>query len=187
MAHAQLHNHFPRPFLHPIFNIPWPKPAIGDQRWHHTLPTMGESQKITLQRTGKPGREDAARLMGTTPQSRASAMNRHHHRKGRSSSEKGNAMGLKGVLYYELLPENQMINSKSCCQLDQLKAALDGKCPELVNGKCIIFHQDNASPHVFLMTRQKCYSLAGKLWFICCIHQTYNFRCQFILVSTKFS
>ena len=32
----------------------------------------------------------------------------------------------KGVLYYELLPENQMINSKKyCSQLDQLKAALD--------------------------------------------------------------
>ena len=32
----------------------------------------------------------------------------------------------KGVLYYELLPENQMIHSKKyCSQLDQLKAALD--------------------------------------------------------------
>ena len=79
----------------------------------------------------------------------------------------------KGVLYYELLPENQTINSnKSCSQLDQLKAVLDEKCPELVIGKCIIFHQDNASPRVSLMTKQKCYSLAGKLWFICCIHQT---------------
>ena len=34
----------------------------------------------------------------------------------------------KGVLYYELLPENQMINSnKYCSQLDQLKSALDEK------------------------------------------------------------
>ena len=34
----------------------------------------------------------------------------------------------KGVFYYELLPENQMINSnKFCSQLDQLKAALDEK------------------------------------------------------------
>ena len=70
----------------------------------------------------------------------------------------------KGVLYYELLPENQTINSnKTGSLLDQLKEALDEKSPELVNGQCIIFHQDNASPHVSLMTRQKCYSLAGKL------------------------
>ena len=39
----------------------------------------------------------------------------------------------KEVLYYELLPEDQMINSnKYCSQLDQLKAALDEKHPELV-------------------------------------------------------
>ena len=62
----------------------------------------------------------------------------------------------KGVLYYELIPENQTINSnKYCSQLDQLKAALNEKHPELVNRKRIIFHQDNARPHVSLMTRQK--------------------------------
>ena len=62
----------------------------------------------------------------------------------------------KGILYYELLPQNQTINSnKYCSQLDQLKAALDKKHPELVNRKRIIFHQDNARPRVSLMTRQK--------------------------------
>ena len=62
----------------------------------------------------------------------------------------------KGVLYYELLPENQTINSsKYCSQLDQLKAALNEKRPELVNRKRIIFHQYNARLHVSLMTRQK--------------------------------
>ena len=62
----------------------------------------------------------------------------------------------KGVLYYELLPENQTINSnKYCSQLDQLKTALDEKRPELVNRERIIFHEDNARPHVSLMTRQK--------------------------------
>ena len=60
----------------------------------------------------------------------------------------------KGVLYYELLLENQMINSnKYCSQLDQLKAALD-KHSELVNRKCIIFYQNTARPH-FPLTRQK--------------------------------
>ena len=47
----------------------------------------------------------------------------------------------KGALYYELLPVNQTINSnKYWSQLDQLKAALNEKCPEWVNRKCIIFH-----------------------------------------------
>ena len=49
-----------------------------------------------------------------------------------------------------------MINyNKYCSQLDQLKAALDEKHPELVNRKCVIFHQDDTRPHVFLVTRQK--------------------------------
>ena len=70
----------------------------------------------------------------------------------------------KGVLYYELLPENQKINSsKYCSQLDQLKAALDKKCPELVNRKCITFHQDNTRPYVSLMTRQKLLQLGWKV------------------------
>ena len=61
----------------------------------------------------------------------------------------------KGVLYYELLPENQTTNSKKyCSQLDQLEA-LDEESPELVNRKIIIFHQDTARPHVSLMTSQK--------------------------------
>ena len=47
----------------------------------------------------------------------------------------------KGVLYYEFLPENQrMVSNKYCSQLDQLKAALNEKCLELVNSKHIIFH-----------------------------------------------
>ena len=40
----------------------------------------------------------------------------------------------KAVLYYELLQENQRINSnKYFSQLDQLKEALDEKHPKLVN------------------------------------------------------
>ena len=65
-------------------------------------------------------------------------------------------VGLEGVLYYELLLENQTINSnKYCSQLDQLKAALDKKRLKLVNRKRITFHQDNTRLHVSLMTRQK--------------------------------
>ena len=70
----------------------------------------------------------------------------------------------KGVLYYELLLENQTINSnKYCFQLDQLKAALNGKHPELVNRKRIIFHQDTTRPHVSLMTRQKLLQLGWEV------------------------
>ena len=77
----------------------------------------------------------------------------------------------KGVLYYELLPQNQMISSnKYCSQLDQLKAALNKKRPELVNRKRIIFHQDNARPHVSLMTRQKLLQLG---WVVL-IHLPYS-------------
>ena len=76
-----------------------------------------------------------------------------------------------GVLYYELFPENQTINSnKYCSQLDQMKAALDEKHPELANRKCIIFHQGNRRPHVSLMTRQKLLQLGWEVL----IHPLYS-------------
>jgi len=62
----------------------------------------------------------------------------------------------KGVVYYELLPLNQTINStKYYSQLDKLKQAIDQERPELVNRKGVVFHQDNAKPHVSMMIRQK--------------------------------
>ena len=77
----------------------------------------------------------------------------------------------KGVLYYELLPENQTIHSKKyCSQLDQLKAALDEKRLELVNRKHIIFHQGDARWHVSLMTRQKLLQLGWEVL----IHPPYS-------------
>ena len=77
----------------------------------------------------------------------------------------------KGVLYYELLLDNQTINSnKYCSQLDQLKAAFGEKRPELVNRKRIIFHQDNARVHVSLMTRQKLLQLGWEIL----IHPPYS-------------
>ena len=60
----------------------------------------------------------------------------------------------KGVVYFELLPRNQTINSDVYCQqLDKLDAAIKVKWPELINRKGVIFHHDNARPHT---------SLAGK-------------------------
>ena len=70
----------------------------------------------------------------------------------------------KGVLYYELLLEKQTINSnKYSSQLDLLKIALNEKHLELVNRKCIIFHQDDARLHVSLMTRQNLIQLGWEV------------------------
>ena len=83
----------------------------------------------------------------------------------------------KGVLCYEILLKSQTVNSnKYSSQLDQLKATLDENHPELAMEKCIIFYQDNTRLHDSLMTKQNCYSLTGKLWFICHIHQTLHLQ-----------
>ena len=64
-----------------------------------------------------------------------------------------------------------MINSnKYCSQLDQLKAALHEKYPELVYRKRIRFYQDNARLHVSLMTRQKLLQLGCEVL----IHPPYS-------------
>ena len=89
-----------------------------------------------------------------------------NHTKDQSSSKEGDVVYMVGlgVLYYELLPENWTVNSnKYCPQFDQLKAAFDEKHPELVNRKCIIFHQDNTRLPVSLMTRQKLLLLGWKV------------------------
>ena len=52
----------------------------------------------------------------------------------------------KGILYYELLSNNETINSeKYCSQLDELKTAIEQKRSEITNRKGVVFHQDNAS------------------------------------------
>ena len=61
----------------------------------------------------------------------------------------------KGVLYSELLPENQTISFNKYCSRLELKTALNEKHPELVNRKRVMFHQGNARPHISLKTRQK--------------------------------
>ena len=62
----------------------------------------------------------------------------------------------KGVVFFELLPRNQTINSDVYCRrLNKLNAAVKEKRLELVNLKGIIFHHDNAIPHTSLASRQK--------------------------------
>ena len=70
----------------------------------------------------------------------------------------------KGVVYFELFPRNQTINSNVYCQqLDKLNAAINDKRPELINRKDVIFHQDNARPHTSLVIRQKLRQLGWEL------------------------
>jgi len=70
----------------------------------------------------------------------------------------------KGVVFFELLPRNQTINSNVYCrQLDSLNESLIQKRPGLVNRKGIVFHHDNARPHTSLITRQKLLELGWDL------------------------
>ena len=70
----------------------------------------------------------------------------------------------KGVVYYELLPRNQRINSNVYYQqLDKLSTAINEKRPELIKRKDVIFHQDKARPHTSLVTRQKLRVLGREL------------------------
>ena len=62
----------------------------------------------------------------------------------------------KGVVFFELLPRNQMINSNVYCRhLNKLNASVKEKRPELVNCKGVIFQHDNPKPHTSLVTRIK--------------------------------
>ena len=62
----------------------------------------------------------------------------------------------KGVVFFKLLPRNQTINwDAHCRQLNNLNAVVKEKRPELVNRKGVIFHDDNATLHTSLATRQK--------------------------------
>ncbi|GFX87766.1 mariner transposase [Trichonephila clavipes] len=62
----------------------------------------------------------------------------------------------KDIIYWELLPHGQTLNSDIYCQqLDRLKLVIDQKWPELANRRGIVLHQDNARPHTSVVTRQK--------------------------------
>jgi len=67
-----------------------------------------------------------------------------------------------GPFYYKLLSMNKTINSeKYSVQLNILKAAIEEKRPGLANRHWVVFHQDNARPHVSVNTLQK---LKGFVW-----------------------
>lgn len=66
----------------------------------------------------------------------------------------------KGIIYYELLPYGQTINSDVyCSQLTKLNDAIHEKRPKLANRNGLVYQHDNARPHVSLVTRNKLLSL----------------------------
>ncbi|GFV50552.1 histone-lysine N-methyltransferase SETMAR [Trichonephila clavipes] len=70
----------------------------------------------------------------------------------------------KGIIYYELLPYVQTLNPDLYCQqMDRLKPVIDQKRPELANRRGVVFHQDNARPHTFVLNRQKIWELGWEI------------------------
>ena len=106
---------------------------------------------------------------------RARGMNYHQPHHGWASPKKVVSCmwwSWKGGLRYELLLENQRINSnKYCSQLDQLKAALNespqnqSRMSVRITQYCMPLRWPGENYH----------SLAGKFWFIRCIYQTLHF------------
>ena len=62
----------------------------------------------------------------------------------------------KGILHFELLPNNQTITSGVySAQSERLDQALRRKEPALINRKGVILHHDNARPHAARFTVDK--------------------------------
>ncbi|GFX31384.1 histone-lysine N-methyltransferase SETMAR [Trichonephila clavipes] len=70
----------------------------------------------------------------------------------------------KGPVYYELLKQGKTINAELYCnQLDKLNAAIKEKRPILASRKGIVFHHDNAGPHIAMVTQQKLNALGWEV------------------------
>jgi hypothetical protein len=81
-----------------------------------------------------------------------------NYSKEKSALQKMNDLCLVGYGrdLHELLRPNKTMNSEVYCQqLDRVNECLEEKRQHLVNRKGVIFHQDNARPHVSKMTQQK--------------------------------
>ncbi|GFV47592.1 histone-lysine N-methyltransferase SETMAR [Trichonephila clavipes] len=70
----------------------------------------------------------------------------------------------KGIIYYELLPLCQTLNSDIYCQqLECLKLVTEQKELELANRRGVVFHQDNTRPLTSVVTHQKLWELDWKV------------------------
>lgn len=77
----------------------------------------------------------------------------------------------EGIIHHEYLPNNQTITSEFYQQqLDRVKAKLAEKRPALLNRRGVLFHQDNARPHVSASTILKLNSLGWELM----VHPPYS-------------
>lgn len=79
----------------------------------------------------------------------------------------------KGIVYYELLLENETFDSvKYCSQLTNLKQALDRKRSELVNRKGIVSIMIMLDHTHLWRPGKNFYNMAGMFWSIHRIHPT---------------
>lgn len=63
---------------------------------------------------------------------------------------------IRGIIFYDFLPSGRTVNSEIYCDyLDRVQENLLKKRAALVNRKGVIFHQDNARPHVSNLTQEK--------------------------------
>ena len=70
----------------------------------------------------------------------------------------------KGIVYFELLPRNQTINSNVFChQIMKLDNEIKEKRPELATCNGVIFHQDKAEAHTSLFTHKKLLELGWEM------------------------
>ena len=117
----------------------------------------------------------------------------NNHTKGQSSSKEGDVVYMVELeesqsSIIKLLLENQMVNSnKNCSQVGQMKAALSENHLELVNRKCITFHQDNVQPHFFDDQAKTVIAWLGSSDSSTVFTRHCTFGCPFILVFTEFS
>ena len=94
----------------------------------------------------------------------------------------------KDVVYYELLPQNESINSaKYCNQLNELKAAIAEKRPELANWRGVVFHHENIKSHIALAVRKNLLKFMIRIFYcIFCITQIYLIYYLFLLLKNFF-
>ncbi|GFV16690.1 mariner transposase [Trichonephila clavipes] len=70
----------------------------------------------------------------------------------------------KGIIYYELVPYGQTLNSDLYCQqLDCLKLAIHQSRPGLANRRGVVFHQNNSRSHSSVVTHQKLWELVWEV------------------------
>ncbi|GFT40636.1 histone-lysine N-methyltransferase SETMAR [Trichonephila clavipes] len=77
----------------------------------------------------------------------------------------------KWVTYDNIVRKRSWSNRDLYCQQPGLlKLAIDQKRPELANRKGVVFHQDNARPHMSVVTCQKLWDLGWEVL----MHPAYN-------------